>query len=718
LVYNSSGLVAYYFAGDLNNEVPITLATATLGTYASGGFIAVDNANMPGWYEIGIPDAALDGGNEVAIQLRGATNMAPVNIYIELDAVDYQTDAFGALKPTNAGRTLDVTATGAAGIDLGNVENPTTTLNLSGTTLGGSVGSINGVTFPSNFGVLGINDSGHLLRLVLCDTTTTNSDMRGTDGAALASHYTAGRAQYLENLNVGGPVASQADINALNQSASRRVTLATVMQYERPEAGSTSYTVEARTYDGDGNPVNADSAPTLTATGSVTGSLSGNLSAATNPATGVYRWMYTVANTATVEPVRYDLSATISAATFTQSAFTQVTDLVSITWTSTDASRLLAVFNKLPSRAYLAGATSATGELVPGDILNQLPSAGWADGSFGDRLLVGATNQRDVNVTGSGHVAASVHSVEPGVYSAASFQANWFVAAGIAADAVTKIQLGLATSTAQTAAQSDIDDIQSRLPALLIDGRMDAYLGAAGPNTINASALAADAVTELQSGLALEQTQLSVKAVTDKLNPGLVASGPVWQFTANMLALGPSSSGGDATSSNQQVIIQHLEQIKGTGWSSTDTLEAIRDLVSAGVGSALATLGFTAGTITGFPTTLRVGDSYVSAVNRSITVFLRDQANTPITSLGSKNFSDADFAPSVTISQEGNAGRVETTVGWVPPANGNEGYLQIQIPSSASKSARVGAATVQVRLRWTGIDVTLATQAVTWLPAV
>ena len=90
LVYNSASLVAYYFAGDLSNEVQITLATATLGTFASGGFIAVDNTNMPGWYEIGIPDAALDGGNEVCIQLRGATNMVPVNIYIELDAVDYQ----------------------------------------------------------------------------------------------------------------------------------------------------------------------------------------------------------------------------------------------------------------------------------------------------------------------------------------------------------------------------------------------------------------------------------------------------------------------------------------------------------------------------------------------------------------------------------------------------------------------------------------------------
>jgi hypothetical protein len=97
LVYNTASLVAYYFAGDLSNEVSITLATATLGTWASGGFIAVDNTNMPGWYEIGIPDAALDGGNEVAIQLRGAANMVPVNIYIELDAFDYQT----ATQPVN-----------------------------------------------------------------------------------------------------------------------------------------------------------------------------------------------------------------------------------------------------------------------------------------------------------------------------------------------------------------------------------------------------------------------------------------------------------------------------------------------------------------------------------------------------------------------------------------------------------------------------------------
>jgi hypothetical protein len=38
-------------------------------------------------------------------------------------------------------------------------------------------------TFPANFAALGINASGHISRVTLVDTTTTNTDMRGTDGA-------------------------------------------------------------------------------------------------------------------------------------------------------------------------------------------------------------------------------------------------------------------------------------------------------------------------------------------------------------------------------------------------------------------------------------------------------------------------------------------------------------------------------------------------------
>ena len=54
--------------------------------------------------------------------------------------------------------------------------------------------------FPANFAALGINSSGHVSRVTLVDTTTVNSDMRGTDNAALASAWTATRAGYLDSV--------------------------------------------------------------------------------------------------------------------------------------------------------------------------------------------------------------------------------------------------------------------------------------------------------------------------------------------------------------------------------------------------------------------------------------------------------------------------------------------------------------------------------------
>ena len=41
----------------------------------------------------------------------------------------------GTLRPTIAGRTLDVSSTGEAGMDWANIGSPTTTVNLSGTTV-------------------------------------------------------------------------------------------------------------------------------------------------------------------------------------------------------------------------------------------------------------------------------------------------------------------------------------------------------------------------------------------------------------------------------------------------------------------------------------------------------------------------------------------------------------------------------------------------------
>ncbi len=151
LVFNSAGLVAYYYASDLANDIQITLVTATLGTYTSGGFVAVDNTNMPGRYEVGIPDAVLDGGVEAVIQFRGAVNMVPVNLYVELDSVDYQdSTAFGLSK------FADIET------DTQNIQGRLPAV-LSGGRMDSSVGAYQSGLVPSNFASLSIDGSGRVL---------------------------------------------------------------------------------------------------------------------------------------------------------------------------------------------------------------------------------------------------------------------------------------------------------------------------------------------------------------------------------------------------------------------------------------------------------------------------------------------------------------------------------------------------------------------------
>lgn len=157
LVYNTSSLTAYYNRmGASGSATAITLATATKGTWTSGGFVAVDGTNMPGDYELHIPDAALATGvNRVIVQLKGAANMVPCNIEIELTSVNLYdsvragltalpnaaADGAGGLPISDAGG-LDIDTIlgkitgGGVRIDWSAIQNSTATVGLTGTTVG------------------------------------------------------------------------------------------------------------------------------------------------------------------------------------------------------------------------------------------------------------------------------------------------------------------------------------------------------------------------------------------------------------------------------------------------------------------------------------------------------------------------------------------------------------------------------------------------------
>jgi hypothetical protein len=93
----SPGLTAYYYREGAAAAIAIPLVTMTAGTWTSGGFIQVDATNMPGYYQVGIPDAALlTGASSVVVMLKGATNMAPCLAEIQLVTENYD-DAVASL---------------------------------------------------------------------------------------------------------------------------------------------------------------------------------------------------------------------------------------------------------------------------------------------------------------------------------------------------------------------------------------------------------------------------------------------------------------------------------------------------------------------------------------------------------------------------------------------------------------------------------------------
>jgi hypothetical protein len=83
LAYNTSGLTCYYVRTGDTSDTAVTLATATLGTWVSGGFLEVDSTNMPGLYWLCLPNACIASGVTTILYLQGAANMAPLVMEIQ-----------------------------------------------------------------------------------------------------------------------------------------------------------------------------------------------------------------------------------------------------------------------------------------------------------------------------------------------------------------------------------------------------------------------------------------------------------------------------------------------------------------------------------------------------------------------------------------------------------------------------------------------------------
>jgi hypothetical protein len=274
----------------------------------------------------------------------------------------------------------------------------------------------------------------------------------------------------------------------------------------------------------------------------------------------------------------------------------------------------------------VGGTTQTAGDIMAdtNDIQSRLPAAlvgGRIDASVGamanNVLTAAAINADAITAAKIADGAIDAGAIADGAITAAKIATNAIDDDALSADAVTAIQSGLATAaaldTVDNFLDTEITDIQARLPAALVGGRMDSSVGAMAANVMTAAAAAADLTTELQSGLAtaaaldtvdnlIDTEVAAIKAVTDQLATAMELDGAVYRFTTNALEQAPGA--GSAPTAAQvadavwdEALAGHAvagsagQALSAAGGAADPLLNAVPGAYAAGTaGYALGTL--------------------------------------------------------------------------------------------------------------------------------
>jgi hypothetical protein len=181
-------------------------------------------------------------------------------------------------------------------------------------------------------------------------TSDASGNVRAVDGSgnaiapastALSSTvYTNSRAGYLDYLNVGGNVASSAEVVVIQNNT--RCVRVVPQQMPRPADGSATYRIELFLYDAAGAMEAPDSAPTLSVVNAIGTDRSANLDSGTMTlvSTGRYRSTYTVASTHAAEELIITFSVTEGGATRVYANAAIVCDTVAVDFTAADRAKL------------------------------------------------------------------------------------------------------------------------------------------------------------------------------------------------------------------------------------------------------------------------------------------------------------------------------------------------------------------------------------------
>lgn len=419
-----------------------------------------------------------------------------------------------ALKPTTAGRTLDVSAGGEAGLDWANIGSPTTAVNLSATNIdvdqvvasvSGAVGSVTGAV-GSVAGNVGGNVNGSVASVAA----------NGISASSLAA-------------DAGTEIGT-----AVWATTTRELTAGTNIVLAKG-TGVTGFN-------------DLDAAGVRGAVGLAAANLDTQLAAVQSD----------------TDNIQTRLPAALVGGRIDASVGAMATDVLTAAALAADA---VAEIQSGLSTLNAAGVRAAVG-LASANLDTQLAAIDTKTTNLpsdpADQSLIIAATTSLANLIG------------------------------------TPAGVSLAADVASV--QSDTNDLQSRLPAALISGRIDATVGAMQADVLTSTALAASAVTEIQTGLstldaagvraavglasanldtqlaaiddAVDTEVAAIKATTDKLDATLENSSDGWIFTTAALQQAPSTAGPSAADIADAVWDEPIAAHAAVSGSTAEALNA------------------------------------------------------------------------------------------------------------------------------------------------
>jgi hypothetical protein len=172
-------------------------------------------------------------------------------------------------------------------------------------------------------------------------------------------------------------------------------------------------------------------------------------------------------------------------------------------------------------------------DAIPTAVFSALTTATWPTNSFGKQILIGASTQRTVAVTGSHHVAAVLHDAEPNSIPEDAF----------------------------------------------VDGALSARVIAT--DAIDSDAMAASANTEIANAVAATQALSRLDSMIESDGAGQ------FRFDTIALSMAPAGGGGSGTdwTANERTAIRAILGVPTSGTTPTDPSSGILDEIRDSIGN-------------------------------------------------------------------------------------------------------------------------------------